>query len=235
MQKDKKIRQYKENVILNFISDDVMSTTIDDVEYRVHLNHPFFAVAMDGTIRSTITWNKLAPFSRDVNNSYRTKDGKRLKNKKLYKVAQCSYWPRHNGYNITALHHRLIALNWIPNPNNLRDVHHINGDGLDNRIENLEWSSHRDNTRVISEEKVWKILHMMWFDRKSPLEISKKVGCRPVDTLNIREGKCWKDIKLKFELEHKCNIGEMRYCRNRRKWFLTVEEYEKRLTKKKDL
>ena len=35
--------------------------------------------------------------------------------------------------------HRLIALHFIPNPNNEKEVDHINRNILDNRIENLRW------------------------------------------------------------------------------------------------
>lgn len=36
--------------------------------------------------------------------------------------------------------HRLLAEVFIPNSNNLRTVNHINGNKLDNRLENLEWA-----------------------------------------------------------------------------------------------
>lgn len=41
--------------------------------------------------------------------------------------------------------HRLVAEMFIPNPEHLATVNHKNGNGLDNRVENLEWMSARDN------------------------------------------------------------------------------------------
>jgi DNA-binding XRE family transcriptional regulator len=41
--------------------------------------------------------------------------------------------------------HRLIAEQYIPNPNGYRIVNHLNGNKLDNRIENLEWASYSMN------------------------------------------------------------------------------------------
>ena len=45
----------------------------------------------------------------------------------------------------TLLIHRIIAKQFIPNPNNYSDVNHKNHDKLDNRIENLEWLPHEKN------------------------------------------------------------------------------------------
>ena len=66
-------------------------------------------------------------------------------------------YPDGNGYHQIDLHvngrrkvykvHRLIAMSFVPNVNNFREINHRNGIKTDNRAENLEWVTRSDNMK----------------------------------------------------------------------------------------
>lgn len=80
-------------------------------------------------------------------------DGKNRHQKgKILKLQISKY-----GYNVITLWnnnvskqfkvHRLVAMAFIPNPNNLPQVNHIDEDKLNNKIDNLEWCTALENNR----------------------------------------------------------------------------------------
>lgn len=79
--------------------------------------------------------------------------------------------------------HRLVAQAFIPNPDNLSEVDHIDGNKLNNTVENLQWISHSDNMR----------------------KACKGYDGKPKPVICIETGKVYKTIK---EANRELNIPE---------------------------
>lgn len=95
------------------------------MEWRKIKNFENYSVSNDGKVRNDITGGVLKPCS--------SKLGYRYVN------------PSQNGEVKKLYVHRLVADAFIPNPHKKCQVNHINGVKTDNRVENLEWCTSREN------------------------------------------------------------------------------------------
>lgn len=84
---------------------------------------------------------------------YRISDLGRLYSIKYNKICKLSYDQR--GYPQVVLYgskrisrriHRLVALAYVPNPKNKREVNHKDGNKLNTRASNMEWNTSKENT-----------------------------------------------------------------------------------------
>lgn len=108
--------------------------------------------------------------------------------------------------------HRLVALAFIPNPNNLPQVNHIDGNKENNCVTNLEWISNSDNMRhayklglkcskgennsncKITDNQVTQI-KLIYNTGKSSKYISEELDIKLHIVRQIISGKSWKTNK----------------------------------------
>jgi hypothetical protein len=99
----------------------------------------YYQVSSLGNVRS------LDRKRRVRNGKYVLCKGKKLKNSKgthYYRV-RLSIEGKSKGFNI----HRLVAKAFIHNPHNKKEVNHIDGNKLNNNLENLEWVTKSENEK----------------------------------------------------------------------------------------
>lgn len=77
--------------------------------------------------------------------------GKFLKGTILHTYRYINF--RWNGKQKNKSIHRLVAEAFLPNPDNLPCVHHIDGDRLNNRLDNLKWVSEQENVKQAKPPK----------------------------------------------------------------------------------
>jgi hypothetical protein len=102
---------------------------IDKYEWVALDNYPSYYICREGLVKSCKGKEPII-----LKNIVRNKDGY---------LSVCLY----NNKNELKQLHRLLAETFIPNPDNLPVVRHLNDNPTDNRLENLAWGTYKDNAK----------------------------------------------------------------------------------------
>lgn len=104
--------------------------------------------------------------------------------------------------------HRLVAKLYIPNPDNLPQVNHKDGNKLNNSVDNLEWVTNKENSlhalrngwmRIEEKHQFAKlnrtqVQFIKSHDEMSRAELAKLFNISPRTITDIRKGKTWKTV-----------------------------------------
>lgn len=168
-----------------------------------------YYVTKDGRVFSTLTWHYLVG-----NMSF---DG--------YLRALIK---RDDGRFITINVHRLVAMAYIPNPDNKPEVNHIDGDKLNNCADNLEWvwgwenvaHARRTGLRkaVVTDQQIHDICAMLEKGR-SVKEVAELLDVSKATVQGILEG-CHFRISKDYNIPRRKHFGA-----GRRSWEASDECY----------
>lgn len=102
----------------------------------------------------------------------------------------------------TYILHRLLLQSFMPNPQNKPAVNHINWIKNDNRLENLEWCTYKENS-IHCFNILWFKWSQYWkFWKDNPS--SKKVNQYDLQWNFIKTWDCIKDIEKELEIRNEC-------------------------------
>lgn len=171
------------------------------VEFKDIPNMEYYSVSRDGDVRSNRRGKLLTP-----------------------RVSRGGYVTVHlsfDGEDLNALVHRLVAMAYLPNPENKPTVNHKDGNKRNNRADNLEWATYPENTQhafdtglivaqrgeerwsaILDEAGVHDICKRLE-SGESVKSVSDCLGVNVKTISNINIGNKWKHISEMYNLSPK--------------------------------
>ena len=170
-----------------------------DEVWKDIIGHPGYQISNFGRVRSIERIIHTMRQGKPFNSRHKAKFLSLIKNKSGYLMVTLG----RKGARKTYIVSRLVAKSFIPNPDNLPEVNHINENKLDNRACNLEWCSREynqsygtRNTRIsksMLNRDAYK--HVLQYDADMNL-ISEHMSISAAErALRGIEGKCGENIR----------------------------------------
>lgn len=130
--------------------------------------------------------------------------------------------PNNNGSNYLSVQlgkgkrryiHRLVAQEFIPNSRNCKEINHINGNRMDNRINNIEWCTRQDNINhkrvtgtqlfgskiyraILDEQQVVIIKRLLSMNKYKATSIAKVFNVSATTIIDIKMNRTWKHVAI---------------------------------------
>lgn len=161
------------------------------MEFTQIAAHPRYEISKDGVIRHIVT--------------------KRISTQRISPLGYINIRIRYLGKNKQISVHRLLAITFIPNPNNYSDINHIDGNKQNNNLDNLEWCTRQHNilhayrnglmskvgeknTKAILKNTDIPVIRKMLANGIFQKDIAKMYGVCQVAISNINVGKNWSHL-----------------------------------------